>query len=370
MNRRRTGLVIDPYFSATKIAWILDKVTGLKRRAARGELCFGTVDSWLVWKLTGGRLHVTDVTNASRTMLYDIRKHKWDPELLALFKVPKEMLPEVGPSSHVYGETDAKLLGASVPIAGIAGDQQAALFGQGCTKPGMAKNTYGTGCFMLMNTGTKAVISKHGLITTCAASPGQYALEGSVFVGGAVIQWLRDGLGIIKKSSEVEKLARQVHDADGVCFVPAFTGLGAPYWDARARGTIVGITRGTKAAHIARAALESIAFQSAELLLAMNKDSRINLRELRVDGGATSNDLLMQIQADLLQVPVVRPIDTEATALGAALLSGMASGALRDHVPIGSRQMRFKPNFDRQYVKVRMAEWRTAIRMLTVNSAA
>ncbi len=366
--RRRTGLVIDPYFSATKIGWILDHKPGLRKRAERGELCFGTVDSWLVWKLTGGRLHVTDVTNASRTMLYDIHKSRWDEELLKAFRIPWPMLPVVGPSSHVYGETDARLLGTPVAIAGIAGDQQAALFGQGCVKPGMAKNTYGTGCFMLLNTGTKAIVSKNGLLTTrCAQVEGEkptYALEGSVFVGGAVVQWLRDGLGIIKKSGDVEKLAGSVKDSGGVYFVPAFTGLGAPYWDPHARGTIVGMTRGTTAAHVARAALESIAFQSAELLLSMKKDSDVRLKELRIDGGASVNRQLMQFQADLLRVPVVRPGCIETTALGAAYLAGLATFVFpyeREIANKWSAQERCVPKLSKAETAFAREEWLCAI---------
>jgi glycerol kinase len=365
--RRRTGLVIDPYFSATKIAWILDHKPGLRRRAERGELCFGTVDTWLVWKLTGGRLHVTDVTNASRTMLYDIHKSCWDETLLKAFRIPWAMLPVVGPSSHVYGETDARLLGTPVPIAGIAGDQQAALFGQGCVKPGMAKNTYGTGCFMLLNTGTKAIVSKNGLLTTrCAQIEGEkptYALEGSVFVGGAVVQWLRDGLGIIKKSEDVEKLAGSVKDTGGVYFVPAFTGLGAPYWDPYARGTVLGLTRGSSAGHIARAALESIAFQSAELLHAMREDSGINLKELRVDGGASANALLMQFQANVLQIPVIRPQVTETTALGGAALAAKSTGVrnpLRKFDTKPKAKRTFRPAIARGSANVLIEEWQRA----------
>ncbi|MBL9133615.1 MAG: glycerol kinase GlpK [Verrucomicrobiaceae bacterium] len=325
--QRKTGLVVDAYFSATKVQWMLQNVKGLKARAAKGELAFGTIDTWLLWNLTGGKVHATDVSNASRTMLYDIRKGTWDDELLKIFGVPRSMLPEVRDSSGVFGETT--LLGGSIPVAGIAGDQQAALFGQICTQPGMVKNTYGTGCFMLMNTGTKPIASKNKLLTTVAWRIGgrtEYALEGSVFIAGAAIQWLRDGLGIIRKSSEVEALAASVPDTGGVYLVPAFAGLGAPHWDAYARGTLVGMTRGTTAAHIARAALEGIALQVMDILKAMQADSGIQLKQLRVDGGASMNNLLMQMQSDLLGVPVVRPKVSETTALGAASLAGLAVG--------------------------------------------
>ena len=325
--QRKTGLVIDAYFSATKVQWILQNVKGAKSRAAKGELAFGTIDSWVLWNLTGGRVHATDATNASRTMLYDIRKGDWDDELLKLFGVPRSMLPEVRDSSGVFGETN--LLGATIPVAGIAGDQNAALFGQICTQPGMVKNTYGTGCFMLMNTGTKPIMSKNKLLTTVAwriDGKTEYALEGSIFIAGAAIQWLRDGLGIIRKSSDVEALAASVPDTGGVYLVPAFAGLGAPHWDAYARGTIVGMTRGTTSAHIARAALEGIALQVVDVLKAMQADSGIKLKQLRVDGGASVNNLLMQMQCDLLGVPVVRPKVHETTALGAACLAGLATG--------------------------------------------
>ena len=362
--RRRTGLVIDPYFSATKIAWVLDHVPGLRRRAQRGELAFGTVDTWLAWQLSGGRLHVTDPSNASRTMLYDIHRGDWNDELLKLFRVPRELLPEVQPSSHCYGNSDPALLGASLPIAGIAGDQQAALFGQACHRPGMAKNTYGTGCFLLLNTGNIAISSKKGLVTTAAASPGQYALEGSVFSGGAVVQWLRDGLGLIRRSSDVENLAAAVPDSGGVMLVPAFTGLGAPHWDPYARGTIVGLTRGSNAAHVARAALESIAFQSAEVLRAMQQDSGVRLKELRVDGGASANNLLMQFQADLLGVPVVRPKVIETTALGAAYLAGLATGVWHGQSEITRQwkaERRFEPRMSRAQAARRMGDWTRAV---------
>lgn len=327
--REKTGLIIDAYFSATKIKWILDNVEGAREKADAGKLAFGTVDSWLVWNLTGGAVHITDVTNASRTMLFNIHSLEWDKELLQLFAVPESMLPQVKSSSEVYGETSGRLFASRIPIAGIAGDQQAALFGQMCRQPGMVKNTYGTGCFMLMNIGGKPMLSKNKLVTTVAWKIGNdvtYALEGSIFIGGAVVQWLRDGLGIIDTSAGVEKLAAEVADNGGVFMVPAFAGLGAPHWNQHARGTIVGVTRGTTAAHLARAALESIAFQTMEVLKAMEADADAEIRELRVDGGATVNDLLMQIQADILQAKVVRPEITETTAMGAAYLAGLAVG--------------------------------------------
>jgi glycerol kinase len=326
--RERTGLVIDPYFSATKIEWLLQHVPGARERAAAGDLAFGTVDTYLVWRLTGGRLHVTDPTNAARTMLYNIHTNAWDTDLLRLLDIPAAILPEVHPSSHVYGLTEPGLLGRPVPIAGIAGDQQAALFGQAAHLPGMAKNTYGTGCFTLLTTGESPVMSKHGLLTTIAWQIGEqltYALEGSIFVTGAAIQWLRDGLGIITSASEIEALAASVPDSGGVVVVPAYTGLGAPHWDAYARGCIFGITRGTTKAHIARATLESIALQSCDVLQAMTADAGVTLHDLRVDGGATANNLLMQLQADLLGAPVVRPAVAEVTALGAAYLAGLAT---------------------------------------------
>ena len=361
-----TGLVVDPYFSATKLEWILSSIPGLRIHADRGELAFGTIDTWLAWKLSGAKLHVTDPSNASRTMLYDIHRGRWDERLLQLFKIPASMLPSVLPSSHVYGESERKLLGASIPIAGIAGDQQAALFGQGCTRAGMAKNTYGTGCFVLLNTGVKAVKSRGGLLTTVAAVAAgrQYALEGSVFMGGAVIQWLRDELHLIRKSADVEALASRVKDPGGVHLVPAFTGLGAPYWDPYARGAIVGMTRGTSAAHIARAALESIAFQSTELLEIMQRESGIAVRELRVDGGAAANDLLMQMQADLLGVPVIRPRILETTALGAAYLAGLATGVWSDREEMASHwrsDARFEPHMKRNEAADRLGEWRRAV---------
>ncbi len=329
--RHKTGLVIDAYFSGTKLAWLLEHVPGLRARAERGEALFGTIDSFLAWRLSGGQLHVTDVSNASRTMLFNIHTLDWDDEILAELGIPRAMLPQVCPSSQVYGTTDSSFLGGKVPIAGAAGDQQAALFGQTCFAPGEAKNTYGTGCFLLLNTGMKAVASERGLLTTIAwqlgnDGPVTYALEGSVFIAGAAIQWLRDGLGIIAEASETEALAREVDDTGGVYFVPAFVGLGAPYWDAYARGTIVGLTRGTERPHLARAALEAICFQSRDLLEAMTADSGIRLQALRADGGAAANHLLMQLQADLLGVPVQRPAVTETTALGAAYLAGLAVG--------------------------------------------
>ena len=323
---KKTGLIIDAYFSATKIRWILDNVKDARRLAENGQLAFGTIDSWLVWNLSKGKLHITDVSNASRTMLFNIHTLKWDEDLLRLFNIPASMLPEVRSSSEIYGKTEGHF-STSIPVAGIAGDQQAALFGQICTEPGMVKNTYGTGCFMMMNIGSKPIESKSKLLTTIAWRIGndtQYALEGSIFIAGAVVQWLRDGLGIIKNSGDVEKLAAKVKDTEGVYFVPAFAGLGAPYWNQHARGTLVGITRGSTSAHIARAALDSIAYQTLEVLLAMQKDSGIDIRELRVDGGATVNNQLMQFQADLLQSKVVRPKITETTALGAAYLAGLA----------------------------------------------
>jgi glycerol kinase len=368
--RRSTGLVIDPYFSATKLRWLLDHVSGAHIAAAHGDLAFGTIDSWLMWKLTGGRVHATDVSNASRTMLYDIRHHTWDHELLKLLHVPDSVLPRVFPSSHIFGESDAQWLGAAVPIAGVAGDQQAALFGQACFKAGLAKNTYGTGCFMLMHTGEGLVDSRHGLLSTAAAQPGAtpgYALEGSVFIGGAVVQWLRDGLHAIRASGDVQALAETVPDAGGVMFVPAFTGLGAPYWDANARGAIVGLSRGSTVAHIARAALESIAFQSAALLQAMSKDA-MPVAELRVDGGASVNNLLMQFQADLLGIPVVRPRVTETTALGAAYLAGLACGVYRNLDEISAlwgEERRFTPTLPRERAAELMAHWERAVRQAT-----
>jgi glycerol kinase len=367
--RRKTGLVVDAYFSATKLEWILRNVPGAKARARAGELAFGTIDSWLVWNLTAGRCHVTDASNASRTMLFNIHTGDWDEELLRLFKVPRAMLPTVRASSEVYGETH--LLGGAIPIAGIAGDQQAALFGQVCTRPGLAKNTYGTGCFLLLHTGGKPVLSRNKLLTTVAwriGSRTEYALEGSVFIAGAVVQWLRDGLGIIQSSSEVESLAAQVPDNGGVYLVPAFAGLGAPHWDAYARGLLVGLTRGTTKAHIARAALEGIAYQVVEVLRAMEKDARVKLRELRVDGGACGNNLLMQFQADVLGVPLVRPRVTETTALGAAYLAGLAVGYWKDPAEIAAQQKpdrRFVPTMKKAECKRLLGNWRRALKRAT-----
>ena len=329
----KTGLLLDPYFSGTKLSWLLDHIPGARQRAEAGELACGTIDSWLAWNLSAGSLHITDVSNACRTLLFNIHTLDWDVELLRILDIPRALLPEVVDSSAVYGTTAGQLFAARIPIAGIAGDQQAALFGQGCFTPGMAKNTYGTGCFMLMPTGTQPVVSQNKLLTTVAWRIGgvtEYALEGSVFIAGAAVQWLRDGLGIIRTSGEVEALAASVPDNGGVVLVPAFAGLGAPHWDPYARGTIVGLSRGTTTGHIARATLESIAFQSADLLTAMEADAGMQLRELRVDGGATRNRLLMQFQADLLRVPVVRPQVMETTALGAAALAGLAVGLWPD----------------------------------------
>ena len=327
--QEKTGLIIDSYFSATKAKWILDNVEGAREEAEAGKLAFGTIDSWLIWKLTAGKTHVTDVTNASRTMIYNIHTLEWDNELLDLFSIPKQMVPEVKSSSEVYGETAGNILAAKMPIAGIAGDQQSALFGQMCIEPGMVKNTYGTGCFMLMNIGKEPKISANNLLTTIAwkiKDEVYYALEGSIFIGGAVVQWLRDEMGLISKSADVETLAKKVPDTQGVYIVPAFAGLGAPHWDQHARGTITGLTRGTNKSHIARAALESIAYQTMDVLKAMEADAGVNIAELRVDGGATANDLLMQFQADLLQSKVIRPEVTEVTAIGAAYLAGLATG--------------------------------------------
>jgi glycerol kinase len=365
--RALTGLVIDPYFSATKLAWLLDNLPGARARAAAGELACGTIDTWLLWKLSRGALHVTDAGNASRTQLFDLRAGSWSDELCALFDVPRALLPAVVDSSGVLGHCAPDLLGAAIPIAGIAGDQQAALFGQRCTHAGMAKNTYGTGCFMLMHTGAAPVASRNRLLSTVAWRRGghvEYALEGSVFVGGAVVQWLRDELGVIRRSSDVEALASSVEDSGGVVFVPAFTGLGAPYWDADARGAILGLTRGTGAAHIARAAIESIAFQSAELLQAMQADAGVPLTELRVDGGATSNDVLMQFQADLLGVPVLRPAITECTAIGAALLAGLGTGVWPDAAALDAHwklDRRFEPRMARDEAGARIDRWRRAV---------
>jgi glycerol kinase len=364
--RERTGLVIDPYFSATKISWLLDNIPGARGRAERGELAFGTVDTWLVWQLTGNRTHVTDVSNASRTMLFNVHSQDWDEELLRLLRVPRAILPDVHPSAHAFGIVPKSLFGEPLIIGGIAGDQQAALFGQACHSPGMAKNTYGTGCFMLLHTGGEMVQSAHGLVSTPCAyyKKKEFALEGSVFVGGAVVQWLRDGLGFFKSSTEIEALANSVLDSGDVYIVPAFTGLGAPHWDAEARGSIFGLTRGTTRAHIARAALESIAFQSADVLEAMQKDSGRTLQELRVDGGATANDLLMQFQADLLGVPVVRPKVLETTALGAAYLAGLTVDLWKSRGEIAAQwqaEKRFEPRMEAGRRQELMARWRDAV---------
>jgi glycerol kinase len=365
--RKKTGLVIDPYFAGTKLKWILDEVPGVRAQAEKGELAFGTVDSWLVWKFSRGRVHVTDATNACRTLLYNIHTEQWDAELLEMLDIPRSVLPKLVSCSEVYGEVADESVLAGVPIAGMAGDQHAALFGQACFEPGMAKNTYGTGCFVLLNTGSEARESRNKLLTTLAwqrAGKTEYALEGSVFVAGAVVQWLRDGLGIIGSSGEVEALAAGVPDNGGVFFVPAFAGLGAPHWDPYARGTLVGLTRGTTSAHIARAALESIAFQSADVLDAMHRDSGIELKELRVDGGACANNLLMQFQADLLQVPVLRPKVVETTALGAAYLAGLAVGFWNSTDDLADH-WRLDRQFDPQRTPAAMAalrtDWRRAL---------
>jgi glycerol kinase len=361
----KTGLVIDAYFSGTKLKWLLDHTPDARARAARGELAFGTIDSWLIFQMTGGGVHVTDASNASRTLLFDIRRGDWDDDLLALLDIPRSLLPKVVASSGICAET--VLDGVRVPIAGIAGDQQAALFGQACLAPGLAKNTYGTGCFLLMNTGTNAVASQNNLLTTVAWKRGDtldYALEGSVFIAGAVVQWLRDGLQIIRAAADIEPLAASVADNGGVYFVPAFAGLGAPHWDPYARGSIFGLTRGTTGAHLARAALESIAFQSADVLDAMQKDAGITLSELRVDGGAAANDLLMQFQADALGVPVVRPKVLETTALGAAYLAGLAVGYWKSDREIASNwrvDRRFEPAMPRERVAELRGKWEQAV---------
>lgn len=363
----KTGLVLDAYFSGTKLKWLLDNIPDARAKAERGDLAFGTVDSWLVWKLTQGQQHITDVTNACRTMLYNIHTHEWDDELLNILDIPRSLLPEVRSSSEVYEYTAEGLLGAQVPIAGIAGDQHAATFGQACLETGMAKNTYGTGCFMLLNTGKQAIASQHNLLTTIAWNMNgnsNYALEGSVFIAGAVVQWLRDGLGIIRRSEDVEALACSVSDNGGVYFVPAFVGLGAPYWDSYARGTIVGLSRGSTSAHIARAALESIAYQTADVLEAMRQDSGVDLSELRVDGGASRNDLLMQFQADLLGVPVVRPKVIETTALGAAYLAGLAVGYWENEQEIAQLwqvDQRFEPTLSDSDRELLRNGWRHAV---------
>ncbi len=369
---QKTGLLIDAYFSGTKLKWILDNVPNAREQAQRGELAFGTIDSWLLWQLTHGKVHATDVSNASRTMLFNVRTNQWDAELLKILDIPAELLPSVQPSSSIFGHVHADILGASIPIGGVAGDQQSALFGQACFKSGMAKNTYGTGCFMLMHTGDKFRTSTNGLLTTSAAQTSttpQFAIEGSVFIGGAVVQWLRDGLHAIQSSGEVQTLAQSVPDSGGVMMVPAFTGLGAPYWDVNARGTITGLTRGSTMAHIARAALESIAFQSAALLIAMSRDAvaagSSPVSELRVDGGACTNDLLMQFQADLLGIPVIRPDVTETTALGAAYLAGLAVGVFPNLETLSSlwrAERRFLPTMTRARAAELMTQWEHAVR--------
>ena len=373
--QQKTGLLVDAYFSATKLQWLLDNVAGARAAAERGELAFGTVDTWLVWQLTGGQRHVTDVSNASRTMLFNVHSNQWDEELLALLRIPRSLMPEVQPSASHFGDTTADFLGAPIHIGGMAGDQQSALFGQACFQAGMAKNTYGTGCFMLMHTGDKFQTSRNGLLTTSAAqatAQPQFALEGSVFVGGAVVQWLRDGLQAIEHSGQVQQLAESVPDSGGVMMVPAFTGLGAPYWNADARGTITGLTRGTTIAHIARAALESIAYQSAALLQAMSRDAVANggqpVSELRVDGGACVNNLLMQFQADLLGIPVVRPACVETTALGAAYLAGLATGIYQSTEELSAlwkAERRFVPTLDKARADALMARWEQAVRQTT-----
>jgi glycerol kinase len=364
--QEKTGLFIDAYFSGTKLKWLLDNVPGAREKAQRGELAFGTVDSWLVWKLTDGQLHITDVTNASRTLLFNIHTQDWDDELLALLDIPRALLPTVRNSSEIYAYTGDEF-GARIPISGIAGDQQAATFGQAALKPGMAKNTYGTGCFALLNTGNKPIASQHKLLTTISWRIGDridYALEGSVFVAGAVVQWLRDGLGVIKTSADVEALARSVSDNGGVYFVPGFVGLGAPHWDSYARGLMIGMTRGTTSAHIARAALESIAYQSADVLEAMKQDAHLQLSELRVDGGASQNDLLMQFQADILGVPVVRPRISETTALGAAYLAGLAVNyweSAEEIVQHWQLEKRFEPTISQDQREFLLSHWRRAV---------
>lgn len=366
--QQRTGLVVDAYFSASKVKWILDNVDGARTKAEKGELCFGTIDTWLLWKLTKGQVHATDVSNASRTMLMNLQTLQWDGELENIFNIPGNMLPQIRSSSEVFGTTQNILTATNISIAGIAGDQQSALFGQLCTHPGMVKNTYGTGCFMLMNTGEKAVISKNNLLTTVAwkiNGKTEYALEGSVFIAGAVVQWLRDGLGIIRSSTDIEKLAAKVTDSDGVYMVPAFTGLGAPYWNQHARGTIVGITRGTTAAHFAKAALDSIAYQTVDVLKAMEADSGIEIKELRVDGGATVNNLLMQFQSDLLNTAVVRPRITETTALGAAYLAGLATGYWNSIDEIQEQwqvDRKFESSMDEEKRETLMNGWKKAVK--------
>ncbi len=373
--RQKTGLLVDAYFSGTKLQWILDHVPDARAQAAQGQLAFGTVDSWLLWKLTSGRVHATDVSNAARTMLFNVHSNTWDAELLQALNIPEGLMPQVLPSAAHFGEIEAGLLGHTIPVGGMAGDQQSALFGQACFSAGMAKNTYGTGCFMLMHTGTQFQTSTNGLITTSAAQPSarpEFALEGSVFVGGAVVQWLRDGLGAIRSSAEVQALAQSVPDSGGVMLVPAFTGLGAPYWNPEARGTMTGLTRGSTLAHIARAALESIAFQSAALLQAMARDAQqagvAAVTELRVDGGACVNDLLMQFQADLLGISVLRPQVTETTALGAAYLAGLSTGLYPDTASLSQlwqAERRFEPQISRAQAQEQMQRWEHAVRQTT-----
>lgn len=371
--RRRTGLLIDAYFSATKLKWILDNVEGARERARRGELCFGTVDSWLIFNLTGGKVHATDYSNASRTMLFNINTLEWDDELLRLFDIPRRMLPDVKPSSCIFGETAPELFGASIPVAGVAGDQQAALFGQCCFEDGSVKNTYGTGGFMLMNTGSRPVMSENGLLTTIAWGIGDssvsYALEGSVFVCGAAVQWLRDGLGLISKASETETIARSVENSGGVWFIPAFVGLGAPYWDPYARGALLGLTRGTTRAHIVRAVLESMAYQTADVLELMEREAKVSMTSLKVDGGASANDLLLEIQADLLGTPIIRPGCIETTALGAANLAGLSTGAFSSLSEISASwqcERRFEPRISAEERLSRLDGWRKAVgRVLT-----
>jgi glycerol kinase len=386
--RAKTGLLVDAYFSATKLRWLLDHIPNARAQAEHGELAFGTIDSWLMWQLTEGRVHATDVSNASRTMLFNVHTRQWDAELLAALEIPSSLMPKVQPSASLFGEVGPALLGHAIPIGGVAGDQQSALFGQACFDAGRVKNTYGTGCFMLMHTGSHCETSQHGLISTCAAqvgghvaaahapagglappAPPAFALEGSVFMGGAVVQWLRDGLHAIQSSNEVQSLAESVPDAGGVIVVPALTGLGAPYWKPHARGSITGLTRGSTMAHIARAALESIAFQSASLLIAMQADMTVasgtNITELRVDGGACVNNLLMQFQADVLGIPVVRPAVTETTALGAAYLAGLSTGVYRDTDELSAlwrAERRFEPTQARSWAQERMAQWEHAVR--------
>lgn len=365
--RKKTGLLIDPYFSATKIKWMLENISGLKEKALRGDVLFGTVDSWLVWKYTNGKQHITDITNASRTMLYNIHELDWDEEILDFLEIPEIILPRVVDSSGVVGYTAENSYLEGIPIAGLAGDQQAALFGQNCLVPGMAKNTYGTGCFLLMNTGSEPVESKNRLITTIAWKIGDevtYALEGSIFMAGAIVQWMRDELGIIKKSSDIERLALKVNDNGGVYFVPAFTGLGSPYWDPYARGMMIGLSRGANLSHIARAALESIAYQSNDVLKAMEEDSGITLKELRADGGASANNFILQFQADVLQAPVLRPEITETTALGAALLAGLAIGFWNNIDELKSLwrlEREFKPVIGKELISPKLQNWRKAV---------